>query len=197
MFYIETIIAVIIAYLIGSLSSAIIVCRLMGLPDPRTVGSLNPGATNVYRLGKVAGISTLIGDVLKGFVPVLIAIGYGLEPITVALVAFAAIMGHLYPIFFNFKGGKGVATELGCLLAMSLPASFCWLATFFLVGYLSRYVALASIISSLAAPLYLYLFTHQAAYALIFVIISFIILYRHHTNITRILEGSEVKISQK
>ena len=115
--------AVLIAYLVGSISSAIIVCKMMGLPDPRSQGSRNPGATNVLRIGgKKAAAITLLGDMLKGYLPVLAAKLLGLDPLTIALVMFAAFIGHLYPLYFRFEGGKGVATLIGCLLALNWPA---------------------------------------------------------------------------
>src|SRR5688572_5024295 len=119
-YHFETVIAIVVAYLIGSLSSAIIVCKLMRLPDPRSEGSNNPGATNVLRIGgKKAAAITLAGDMLKGVIPVLAAKWCGIHPLGVGLVMLAAFAGHLYPIFFRFQGGKGVATLLGCLLALN------------------------------------------------------------------------------
>jgi glycerol-3-phosphate acyltransferase PlsY len=132
-------IAVIISYLFGSLSSAIIVCKLMGLTDPRTTGSNNPGATNVLRIGgKVPAVITLLGDVLKGVIPVLAAKWYGLPPLGLALVTLAAFLGHLFPVFFRFQGGKGVATLIGCLLALSWPVGLCWMATWLVMALLFR-----------------------------------------------------------
>ena len=122
MFHLDTIIAILGAYLIGSISSAIVVSKLMGLPDPRTSGSGNPGATNVLRLGgKKAAIFTLIGDILKAVIPVLAAKWYGFDSLSLSLITFAAFLGHLYPIYFGFKGGKGVATAFGCLVALYWP----------------------------------------------------------------------------
>src|SRR5437016_5515458 len=132
---IELIAAAIIAYIFGSLSSAIIVCKLMGLPDPRTQGSNNPGATNVLRIGgKKAAAITLIGDMLKGLAPVLIVKILGMPFMVIAVAGLAAFIGHLFPVFFSFKGGKGVATALGCLLAISLPAALSWSVTWLLVA---------------------------------------------------------------
>src|SRR3990167_7024040 len=156
---IENIIATIIAYLFGSISSAIIVCKIMGLPDPRTEGSRNPGATNVLRIGgKKAAAITLIGDMLKGFLPVFIAAIIGLDSIGLALVAFAAFSGHLFPIFFRFEGGKGVATALGCLIALSWPAALCWFATWIIVAYWFRYSSLSSLAASALAPIFVWQF---------------------------------------
>src|SRR3990167_5067564 len=140
---VQTVISIIIAYLFGSISSAILVCKIMGLPDPRTEGSRNPGATNVLRIGgKKAAAITLLGDMLKGVIPVLAAKWYGLDSLGLALVTFAAFIGHLFPVFFRLEGGKGVATLLGCLLALSLPAGLCWIATWLLMAAILRYSSL-------------------------------------------------------
>ena len=153
-------IATVIAYLIGSLSSAIIVCRAAGLPDPRTQGSKNPGATNVLRIGgKKAAAITLLGDLLKGVIPVLAAKWFGLNDMGLALVTFAAFFGHLFPIYFQFEGGKGVATLLGCLLALSWPTGLAWMATWFVVAVCFRYSSLSSLVASVFAPFYIWYFT--------------------------------------
>src|SRR5688572_24579428 len=138
-FPIATSIAVILSYLCGSLSSAIITSKIMRLPDPRSSGSGNPGATNVLRLGsKKAAIITLLGDLLKGLIPVLAARLYGIDPVGLCFVAFAAFMGHLFPIFFRFKGGKGVATALGCLTALLWPLGVALLVSWLLVAMIFR-----------------------------------------------------------
>lgn len=198
MFNLEMAVAIYCAYLVGSLSSAIIVCRLMGLPDPRTVGSKNPGATNVLRVGgRKAAIITLLGDVLKGVIPVLIGKWYGFGSMGLALIAFGAFLGHLYPIFFRFEGGKGVATAIGCLLALSWPAGLCWLATWLLVAAIFRYSSLAALIASLLAPFYIYIFTHDDIYVLILTLMSALLIMRHASNIRNLLAGKESKIGQK
>jgi glycerol-3-phosphate acyltransferase PlsY len=184
-----------IAYLFGSLSSAIIVCKLMRLPDPRTQGSKNPGATNVLRLGgKKAAIITLVGDLLKGVIPVLIAKWYGLANLPLALVVFAAFLGHLFPIFFRFTGGKGVATFLGCLLALAWPVGLCWMATWLVVALLFRYASLSSLIASFLAPLYVWYFTGNLTYMSVTSVMMLMLLVRHKENILRLVDGTENKI---
>src|SRR5689334_17854922 len=142
---IEIIIAFIIAYLIGSISTAIVTCKIMRLPDPRDQGSGNPGATNVLRFGgKKAAIITLMGDMLKGVIPVLAAKWFGFNTVGLSLVAFAAFLGHLYPIFFRFQGGKGVATAFGCFIALSWPLGLLLAATWLIIAILFRYSSLAA-----------------------------------------------------
>ena len=144
---------VLVAYLVGSIASAIVVCRVMGLPDPRTEGSGNPGATNVLRTaGKTPAALTLAGDVLKGVAPVLLAKGLGLSPAAVALAALAAFLGHLYPLYFGFRGGKGVATALGAVAALSWPVAAAMCALWLVVAAATRYASLASMIAAIGAP---------------------------------------------
>lgn len=198
MSHLDIAVATYVSYLFGSLSSAIIVCRLMGLPDPRTQGSRNPGATNVLRIGgKKAAIITLLGDMLKGVIPVLAAKWYGLDEIGLALVTFAAFIGHLFPIFFRFEGGKGVATAIGCLLALSWPTGLCWLATWLLIAAIFRYSSLASLTASVLAPLYIWLFTGSSIYASTVALMSIILIARHHGNIRKLCRGEESKIGKK
>ncbi|OGT36946.1 MAG: glycerol-3-phosphate acyltransferase [Gammaproteobacteria bacterium RIFCSPHIGHO2_12_FULL_37_14] len=195
MFYIEAFIAPVIAYLFGSLSSAIIVCKIMGLPDPRTQGSKNPGATNVLRIGgKTAAVVTLLGDVLKGVIPILIAKWYGLQENELALVASGAFIGHLYPVFFHFQGGKGVATALGCLLALSWPTGFAWMVTWLLIAIFFRYSSLSSLIASLLAPIYIWFFSGEVSYIIAITFISIVLIYRHRSNIIHLMQGKERKI---
>lgn len=196
--YLQIAVATYVAYLFGSLSSAIIVCRLMGLPDPRTQGSRNPGATNVLRIGgKKAAIITLLGDMLKGVIPVLAAKWYGLNDIGLALVTFAAFIGHLFPIFFRFEGGKGVATAIGCLLALSWPTGLCWLGTWLVIAGIFRYSSLASLTASVLAPLYIWLFTDSTLYASTVAVMSIILIARHRSNIRKLCRGEESKIGKK
>lgn len=198
MSFIVIALATLIAYLFGSISSAIIVCKMMGLPDPRTQGSKNPGATNVLRIGgKKAAIITLLGDMLKGVIPVLLAKTLGLSSIGLGLVAFGAFIGHLYPVFFNFEGGKGVATALGCLLALSWPAGLSWLATWLLVALLFRYSSLSALIASLLAPFYCWWFTQDPFISAAIAVMSFILIIRHKSNIQKLLAGQESKIGKK
>lgn len=198
MFNLEIAVAIYIAYLLGSLSSAIIVCKLMGLPDPRTQGSRNPGATNVLRIGgKKAAALTLFGDVLKGFLPVLLAKWYGFPAYVIALIAFAAFLGHLFPIFFRFNGGKGVATAIGCLLALSWPVGLCWIATWLIIALLFRYSSLAALIASLLVPFYIWYFTHNKIYVMTIALMSLILIIRHRRNIANLINGKETKIGKK
>ena len=187
---------IISAYLLGSLSAAIITCKIMGLADPRTVGSKNPGATNVLRHGgKKAAFFTLLGDLLKGLVPVAIAhYVFKLEYNWLVLVAIAAFLGHLYPVFYQFKGGKGVATAIGVFLGMHVGAGLAVVATWLFMAKGLKISSLAALIASALAPLYFYLFTDsiQLTYGIIF--ISILIFWRHRSNIQNLLDGSEDKI---
>lgn len=194
----EILLATIAAYLFGSISSAILVCKLMGLPDPRTQGSRNPGATNVLRIGgKKAAVLTLLGDVLKGFIPVLAAKWIGLGETGLALVMFAAFFGHLFPVFFRFEGGKGVATLIGCLLALSLPIGISWMLTWFMMALLFRYSSLSSLTASLLAPVYVWYFTGSLIYTMTIALMSLILIYRHRSNIANLIAGKESKITRK
>lgn len=194
----EMMIAVLLAYLLGSISSAIIVCKIMLLPDPRTKGSRNPGATNVLRIGgKKAAAITMLGDMLKGFIPVLIAVWLRLDTTTIALVMFAAFIGHLYPIFFRFEGGKGVATFIGCLLGLSWQAGCGFLLTWIAVAAIFRYASLASLIAALIAPLYVWYFTDDTTFYITAIIMSVILIFRHRSNIQKLAAGKEDKIGKK
>lgn len=190
-------IVIIIAYLFGSISSAIVTCRLFGLPDPRTQGSGNPGATNVLRVGgKLPAVITLLGDVLKGVIPVLLAKALSLPTLSLALVAFAAFIGHLYPLFFRFRGGKGVATTLGCLLALSWPLGLTLILTWLLIAILFRYSSLAALITAISAPFYTWYFTNET-YTIMVVCMSVLLIYRHRKNIYQLWQGNEDKIGKK
>lgn len=192
-----TVIAVGVAYLFGSISSAIILSRLLGLPDPRTQGSGNPGATNVLRLGgKKAAIATLLGDVLKGVIPVLAAKAIGIDTVGLALVALVAFFGHLYPVFFGFKGGKGVATAIGGLVALAWPLGLALIATWLAAAVIFRYSSLAALISAIIAPVYAWYFTNWD-YTLMVGVMSIFLIYRHHQNIQNLLAGKEKKIGEK
>ena len=201
------IVATIVAYLIGSLSFAVIVSKAFGLNDPRTYGSGNPGATNVLRSGsKKAAAVTLLLDALKGFVPVLLVkvFGpqFGLGEGTLALVAIAAFLGHLFPVFFQFKGGKGVATALGVLLGISGWLGLLVLLTWLAVAVISRYSSLSALIASIAAPVYYVLldgslWTAEKPLLLAIIAMSALLLWRHAQNIGRLLKGQESKIGSK
>jgi glycerol-3-phosphate acyltransferase PlsY len=195
------------AYLIGSLSFAVIVSRVMGLDDPRTYGSQNPGATNVLRSGnKKAAIATLLCDALKGYFPVLLVKwfgpDFGLDDRAVALVAISAFIGHLWPVFFSFKGGKGVATAAGILFGVEPLLGLATLSTWVIVAFFFRYSSLAALAASLFAPAY-YLFGDQLAWQtspaelLALAVMSALLLMRHKDNITRLVSGQETKIGAK
>ncbi|HVE43786.1 MAG TPA: glycerol-3-phosphate 1-O-acyltransferase PlsY [Gammaproteobacteria bacterium] len=193
-----TVVSFLFAYFIGSFSSAIIVCQVMRLPDPRTHGSSNPGATNVLRIGgKKAAFFTLAGDMLKGFLPVLFVQLIGLPQIAVLLTALGAFLGHLFPIFFHFKGGKGVATAIGCMFALNLPAGVCWVITWVMIVLLSQYVSLASLIATSLAPFYFWLFQAGSGAITVISIMSLLLIYRHRSNIVKLMQGKESKITHK
>ncbi len=183
---------VVFAYFMGSLSAAIITCKLMGLPDPRTQGSNNPGATNVMRIGgKKAAVFTLLGDMLKGLVPVLVARWFNSDDLTLALVAVAAFLGHLYPVFFGFKGGKGVATSLGALLGVSWPVALAMIATWLLVAYGFKISSMAALVASALSPFYFWWFSGSTIYIIMSTFISILLIWRHRSNIQRLLAGTE------
>jgi glycerol-3-phosphate acyltransferase PlsY len=184
-----------LAYLLGSVSAAIITCRLMGLPDPRTQGSNNPGATNVLRMGSKRGAAiTLAGDFLKGLLPVLLGVVLGMEPMILALIGLAAFLGHLYPVFFGFKGGKGVATALGVILGLSWPVALAALLTWVVMAKVFRISSLSALIAAVLTPLYCYLLAPQWEYILLFSVLSLILIWRHRENIRRLLSGEEKKV---
>lgn len=183
------------AYLLGSVSSAIIVCRIMGLGDPREAGSGNPGATNVLRIGgekgkRAAGI-TLAGDMLKGVVPVLLAHALGFEPLWVILVGMAAFLGHLYPVFFQFKGGKGVATFIGVMLALHFWAGLLVAATWLFIAKGLKISSLSALIASLLAPVYLYFLTGELSWVWLTLAMTLLLFWRHRSNIGRLIRGEE------
>lgn len=200
-------VAVLAAYLIGSLSFAVIVSRLMGLDDPRSYGSKNPGATNVLRSGsKKAAILTLLFDALKGGVPVALVLAFGsahgLGAGTAAMAGLAAFLGHLFPVFFGFAGGKGVATAVGVLVGMNGWLALAAVATFAIVLYFSRYVSLASIAAAVFAPLF-YLFGDGVAWqasgaeVLSLSIMALLLVWRHRENINRLFAGTESRLGSK
>jgi glycerol-3-phosphate acyltransferase PlsY len=182
------------AYLIGSLSSAIILCKLAGLPDPRSQGSGNPGATNVLRFGgKKLAVTVLIVDVLKGVLPVVIACYLDLGIAWLAATAFAAFLGHLYPVFFDFKGGKGVATALGGFLALSPALAGIILLSWLIVFLVSRISSLSAIIASALAPVYSLWLIDSVNARWIILVMAVMLLIRHRGNIQRLLAGEESK----
>jgi len=192
---VTTIFMIVIAYLIGSLSSAILVCKAMNLPDPRTQGSGNPGATNVLRIGgKVPALITLLGDGLKGFIPVLVGHLIGINPFMLGVIGIAALMGHILPAFFKFEGGKGVATALGVLLALSPIVGIVAIIVWLIVAAISRYSSLAALTAMIAAPITV-LVAGKFAYFFPILIISGILVWRHWDNIQRLRVGTESKIT--
>ncbi|CAM3002247.1 MULTISPECIES: glycerol-3-phosphate 1-O-acyltransferase PlsY [Vibrio] len=189
-------IMIISAYLLGSISSAVLICRLLRLPDPRGVGSNNPGATNVLRIGgKKAAAAVLLCDMLKGTIPVWAGYFLKIDPLILGLVAIAACLGHMYPIFFHFKGGKGVATALGAIAPIGLDLTAMIMATWLFVAVIFRYSSLAAIVTVLLAPLYTWLVKPQ--YTLPVAMLCCLIILRHHQNIKRLFAGTEPKVGEK
>jgi len=201
------VLTVIAAYLLGSIAFAILVSRAMGLSDPRTFGSRNPGATNVLRSGKrSAAIATLVLDALKGYAPVVLmlqmASAWGVAGTAsewAALVGLAAFLGHLYPVFFRFKGGKGVATAVGVLFGLEPTLGLACLGTFLILVYFSRFVSLASVVAAVFAPFY-WLFGHGVAWqagaasTACLTVMSLMLIWRHRENLQRIMKGTESKL---
>lgn len=196
------VLAIIAAYLIGSLSFAVIVSKYYGMDDPRTYGSGNPGATNVLRSGKKkAAALTLLGDAVKGLAAVILARclqdALNLSDATIALVAIAALVGHMWPIFFNFKGGKGVATALGVLLALS-PATALLCALIWLVmAFGFKVSSLAALVATVCAPIFAFFMMPHTSWAWATVFIATLVLYRHKSNIQNLIQGKESKIGDK
>ena len=200
----EDILFIVAAYLIGSISTAIVVCKLMGLPDPRSEGSGNPGATNVLRVGgKKAATITLFGDTLKGFIPVFIASFFDLTPIGFALIGFAAFIGHLYPLFFGFKGGKGVATMLGVLFGIHWAVGLATALTWLIMAKGFKISSLSALVATLLAPFYIFLIMglylkinmdHVLPLIISTAVMTALLFWRHRSNIQNILSGKEGKI---
>ncbi|MDE1333432.1 glycerol-3-phosphate 1-O-acyltransferase PlsY [Vibrio aestuarianus] len=187
---------IIFAYLLGSISSAVLICRVLRLSDPRDVGSNNPGATNVLRIGgKKAAIAVLLFDMLKGTIPVWVGYYLGIDPILLGLVAIAACLGHMYPIFFHFKGGKGVATALGAIAPIGLDLTGLIMLTWVVIALLFRYSSLAALVTVLFAPFYTWLIKPQ--YTLPVAMLCCLIVFRHHQNIKRLFTGTEPKFGEK
>ena len=207
MAYLFPVLATVLAYLLGSLSFAVIVSRAMGLSDPRTFGSKNPGATNVLRSGnKGAAVATLLLDAVKGWLPVVLVrwfgAPYGLEEGTQALVGLAAFVGHLWPVFFRFEGGKGVATAAGVLLGISGWLGLATLATWLIIAFFFRYSSLASLVAAVFAPFFYVLGGGLAWYTdarvgLAIAVMSALLAWRHKDNIRRLLAGTESRLGAK
>ncbi|SJL85003.1 glycerol-3-phosphate 1-O-acyltransferase PlsY [Vibrio palustris] len=186
----------IFAYLLGSISSAVLICRLVRLPDPRKSGSMNPGATNVLRLGgrKIA-ITVLLMDMLKGTIPVWGGYFLGIDAIVLGVIAIASCLGHMYPIFFHFRGGKGVATALGAIAPIGLSLTAMMVLTWLAIAVVFRFSSLAAIITALLTPLYTWMVNPQ--YTLPVSMLCCLIVLRHHQNIRRLLLGTEPKVGDK
>jgi len=191
----QNILLILGGYLFGSISTAIIVCKLMGLPDPRTEGSRNPGATNVARLGgKKAAALTLVGDMLKGLVPVLIAHTLHASPTILAATALAAFLGHLYPVFFGFQGGKGVATALGVIYGLYWPVGLLTTGIWLAMAIVFRYSSLAALTAILLTPLGFMWLWPEKPIIIAMVVLTVMLFWRHRSNIANLLSGEEGKI---
>ena len=191
-----------LAYLLGSVSFAVLVSRTMGLADPRSYGSGNPGATNVLRTGnKAAALATLVGDAAKGWVAVALALrlgpDWGLDGFAIALVGLAAFLGHLFPIFLQFRGGKGVATAAGVLLGLNLWLGLGTLATWLLIAAFFRLSSLAAIVSAVFAPLWAWLLFGRQPMVLVVAVIGVLLIARHRSNLAKLIAGTEGRIGEK
>jgi glycerol-3-phosphate acyltransferase PlsY len=200
--FLTSVLAVLAAYLVGSLSFAVIVSRVMGLDDPRSYGSGNPGATNVLRSGnRAAAVLTLVLDALKGYVPVLLALTvgprFGLGPSTVAFVGLAAFVGHLWPVFFRFQGGKGVATAAGVLMAFNPMLGLATLLTWVIVAGFSRFSSLASLAAAAFAPFYQLLIWGAEPNLLAIFAMSLLLVWRHEANIRKLIDGTESRLGAR
>jgi len=186
----------IFAYLVGSVSTAILVCRVFAYPDPRSEGSNNPGTTNVLRIaGKVPALLTLAGDVAKGVIPVLIGRWLLKDDYILAMMGFCAFLGHLFPVFFNFEGGKGVATALGVITTLAWPVGLAVMLIWLIVALLSRISSLSALISWALAPLIVHLYMEQIFYPI--AAMSVFLIFRHHENIKKLITGTESRIGAK
>lgn len=187
----------VVAYLLGSVSSAIVVARLFGLQDPRQVGSGNPGATNILRYGgKTAAILTLAGDILKGVVPVLAAHALGADTVILGLTMLAAFLGHLFPVFHGFKGGKGVATAAGTLIALNGWVGLALIGSWLVMAFATRYSSLSAIVVTLLSPFYVWWFTREPWLIAATAVMGILLLWRHRSNIRKLLAGTEPKIGK-
>ena len=185
-------ISLLFAYFLGSISSAVIICRLMSLPDPRTQGSKNPGATNVLRIGgKKAAIITLLADGLKGVIPILLGQYLNLSLFELSLVALVAFLGHTYPIFFKFKGGKGVATFLGSLFILNIYVGLTFAFIWLFVAKVLKISSLSALIATLLTPIIFFYFTHNLMATYVIIVICAWLFFNHRSNIKRLLSGKE------
>lgn len=193
---VQIIFMILAAYALGSISSAVLVCKMRGLPDPRTEGSGNPGATNVLRIGGVSSAAmVLFFDMLKGALPAYTAFTMGIDAVFLGIIAVAACLGHIFPIFFGFKGGKGVATAFGAMAPIGDDLALCLMASWVVLVAITRYSSLAAILTALAAPLY----THwlDERFTIPVAMLSALIIIRHKDNILRLIKGEEPKVTDK
>ncbi len=191
-----TLVLIAVAYLFGSLSSAVVISQLFGLPDPRTAGSKNPGATNVYRLGgRVPALLVLVMDILKGTIPVYGSYFLGIEPIMLGVIAIFACLGHIFPLYFGFKGGKAVATAFGAMLPIGLDLAGLLILSWVVVVFLTGYSSLGALIAVSLAPLFTFLI--KPLYTVPVAMLSLLIILRHKDNIARLLAGNESKVWDK
>jgi len=195
---INQLLIILFAYLVGSVSSGIIVSQIFNLPDPRTIGSKNPGATNVMRSGnKKAAIFTLLGDLLKAILVLAIAEYLGFNDLIIVCVALAVLIGHIYPIFYKFQGGKGVATAIGILIALNFKLALIVVSIWLLVFGIWRYSSLAAIVAAISAPIIaIFILRDQSLYCIAFTLITIIILFKHQANIRKLLSGTELKFKK-
>lgn len=197
-FEIHYLIYALAGYLVGSVSTAIITCKLMGLEDPRSVGSNNPGATNVLRHGgKKAAIITLIGDVLKGLVPVIVVTLIEPAAAAIAVTGLGAFLGHVFPVYYGFKGGKGVATYYGVLLGFNWIAGIAALLIWLLTAFVSKLSSLSALVSALSAPFILWHLSHSPELTIILGLMTALLFWRHRSNVRNIIDGKEHRIGVK
>jgi len=186
-----------VGYLSGSVSSAVVVCRLWGLPDPRTTGSRNPGATNVLRVGgKRAAVVTLLGDVVKGWLPVVLVQWAGGDALVAAMTGLAAFLGHLYPLFFGFQGGKGVATAFGVMTGLHWGVGLLLLATWLAVAAVTRISSLSALVAAVLAPFYVYWLVGEWSAVTLVTIMAVLLIWRHRGNVERLIRGEEDRIGE-
>ena len=194
---INTLLFVGLAYLIGSFSTAIVTCKILGLEDPRKTGSNNPGATNVLRHGgKKAAIITLLGDMLKGLIPVLVAVQLQADTLTIALTGLAALLGHVFPVYYGFKGGKGVATYYGVIFGINWQVGLIAIVAWLAVAGLLKISSLSALASIFITPFVLWYFTQSIELTVAVAAMSIVVFWRHKANIQRLLDGSESKIDK-
>lgn len=192
------ILGIIVSYLIGSISSSILIAQAMNLPDPRNLGSGNPGATNMLRTGsKKAAVITLLCDLLKGLIPLLVARWFNVDTYILCLIGLAAILGHMYPVYYRFAGGKGVATTLGVLIGIHWQLALLWVALWLITAKLSGYSSLAALVATALLPVSSYLLELPNVITITCIIITVFVIWRHRSNINNLLTGKEAKIKSK